>query len=148
MKHTNAKLISAGFTVLRTGETKQPVIKKCVVSSGAGDTTWVVMERFNSKAARDRRMAELLEDPMTICDMLDHEPTPYWDEELGGVVIPALRKVLLAKCLGEMPWKDAMEAAEKAGGAMPDQDEAHYLVYLKKDINRILKEHGGDPLEG
>ena len=39
MKHTNAKLIDAGFTVLRPGETKQPVIKKCVVSSGHGDTS-------------------------------------------------------------------------------------------------------------
>ena len=148
MKHTNAKLIDAGFTVLRPGETKQPVIKKCVVSSGHGDTSWVVMERFPSKAARDRRMAELLEDSMTICDSLDHEPTPYWDEEREGVVIPALRKVLFAKCLGEMRWEEAMEAAEKAGGKMPDRKEAKYLAYLVDDINRILKEHGGDPLEG
>ena len=106
------------------------------------------MERFPSKAARDRRMAELLEDSMTICDSLDHEPTPYWDEEREGVVIPALRKVLFAKCLGEMPWKEAMDAAEKAGGKMPDRKEAKYLAYLIDDINRILKEHGGDPLEG
>lgn len=148
MKRTNAKLIDAGFTVLRPGETRQPVIKKCVQSSGLGDIAWVVMEKFPSKAARDRRLNELLEDPMTICDVLDLDPAPYWDDELQAVVLPALRKRLLPKCLGEMTWEKGMQAAADAGGKMFDMHEAHYLLYWKDEINRILKEHDGDILQG
>lgn len=147
MKRTNAKLIDAGFTILRPGETRQPVIKRCVPSGGLGDTSWVVMEKFPSKAARDRRLAELLEDPMTIEDVLDLDPVPYWDEELG-VVLPALRKYLFPKSLGEMTWEKGMKAAENAGGKMFDKREAYYLLYWEDEINRILKEHGGDILQG
>lgn len=148
MKRTNAKLIDAGFTVLRPGETRQPVIKKCVQSSGLGDIAWVEMEKFPSKAARDRRLNELLEDPMTICDVLDLDPEPYWDDELQAVVLPALRKRLLPKCLGEMTWEKGMQAAADAGGKMFDKRESYYLLYWKDEINRILKEHGGDILQG
>ena len=147
MKRTHAKLIDAGFTVLRTGETNKPVIKKCVPSGGLGDTTWVVMERCDTKAARDRRMAELLEDPMVISDSLDYDAHPYWDDELG-VVLPGIRKRLFPKSLGEMAWEPAMKAAKDAGGALPEKREAYHLLYWKDEINKLLQEHGGDILKG
>lgn len=150
MQNNYAKIINAGFTILRTGETKQPVIKQCKINSQLGDCSWIIMEKFTSKAARDRRLAELKADPKVLTD--DFLPTtPYWDDELDGVVIPQLRIVLAAKNLDkgkEHTWEDAMAMAEAAGKRLFTRDEAYILAYYKDNINALLEAHGGDLLDG
>lgn len=53
---------------------------------------------------------------------------PYWVEEQQGVYIPLIDKVLLKNNVPEMPYGD-------------------YMYLQKDDINKILKEHGGDILD-
>ena len=149
MQDNNKKLLEAGFTILRSGETNTPIIKKCAVSSPLGNLSWVTMEKFPSKAARDRRLDELKKDPKVIIDeYLPREP--YWDDELQGVVIPELRIVLDAKNLDgglTHTWQEAMDLATSAGKRLFTRDEAYILAYHKEKINSILKEHDGDILD-
>jgi hypothetical protein len=58
------KVIAAGFTIIRTDDYPNARIKHKSHSSH----DWVTLEKFETKAARDRRMAELLNDPMVIED--------------------------------------------------------------------------------
>nr|WP_320037163.1 hypothetical protein [uncultured Bacteroides sp.] len=58
------KIIKAGFTIIRTDDTPSFRIKhktKDVLS-------WVTLEKFTTKAARDRKFNELLIEPMIIAD--------------------------------------------------------------------------------
>lgn len=150
MQDNNKKLIAAGFTIVRSGETNVPIIKKCTVSSPLGNLSWTIMEKFTTKAARDRRLAELKTDHKVIVDeYLPREP--YWDDEEGGVVIPELHIVLDAKNLDGghgHSWNEAMQLADAAGKRLFTRDEAYILMYHKDKINSILKEHKGDLLDG
>lgn len=53
------KLIEAGFLVIREGDNPSPRIKQ-LVSRGSGSCSWVTYEKFPTKAARNRRFAQLL----------------------------------------------------------------------------------------
>lgn len=52
------KIQKAGFTIIRADDTPKPRIKEW-----KSDSAWITMEKFDTKAARDRRFAELLQDP-------------------------------------------------------------------------------------
>ena len=148
MQSTQSKLIDAGYLILRSGETNQPVIKKAVKHPPLQNVSWVVMEKFPSKAARDRRLKEFGEDPKVILDDF-YRKAPYWDEERNGVVIPDLDVVLDAKnlCEGYKSWANAMDLAKVSDKRLFTRDEAYYLLWQKDTINKILLEHGGDPLD-
>lgn len=64
------KLAAAGFTIVRADDQPSPRIKKWT-----GDSSWTTMETFATKAARDRRLMELVSDPKTITDIVP--PAPY-----------------------------------------------------------------------
>lgn len=64
------KLAAAGFTVIRADDMPSPRIKKWT-----GESSWTTMETFPTKAARDRRLLELVSDPKTITDIVP--PAPY-----------------------------------------------------------------------
>lgn len=149
MQSNYAKLINAGFTLLRSGETNQPIIKKCELRSKLGDCSWITMEKFPTKAARDRRLAELKQDPKIIIDEF-LPATPYWDDELYGVVVPQLRVVLNARNLDDArhTWPEAMELAALSGNRIPTLTEANLLLYFKDRINALLEAHEGEPLDG
>ena len=53
------KLIEAGFLVIREDDNPSPRIKQ-MVSRGSGSCSWVTYEKFSTKAARNRRFAQLL----------------------------------------------------------------------------------------
>ena len=148
MQSTQSKLIDAGYLVLRSGETNQPVIKKAVKHPPLQNISWVIMEKFPSKAARDRRLKELGEDPKVILDDF-YRKAPYWDEERNGVVIPDLDVVLDAKnlCEGYKSWANAMDLTKVSDKRLFTRDEAYYLLWQKDAINKILQEHEGDPLD-
>ena len=52
------KIHEAGFKIIRADDAPSPRIKEWKSHSA-----WVTMEKFDTKAARDRRMQELLQDP-------------------------------------------------------------------------------------
>ena len=52
------KIHEAGFTIIRADDMPSPRIKEWKSNSA-----WVTMEKFDTKAARDRRMQQLLQDP-------------------------------------------------------------------------------------
>lgn len=64
------KLAAAGFTVIRADDSPSPRIKKWT-----GESSWTTVENFPTKAARDRRLLELLADPKTVTDIIP--PVPY-----------------------------------------------------------------------
>lgn len=85
-----------------------------------------------------------------IIDKYQHAPT--WDEKNGGVYIPLLNITVQSKNLrnaaGEyVNWEEANRLAKEAGGRLFTRDEAYILLFQKDDINALLKDHGGDPLE-
>lgn len=148
MNTTIEKLVEAGFTVIRRGDARQPIIKKATLEGEIRNVRWVIMERFETKAARDRRVKELEADPKVIIDDFS-TPAPYWDDERAGVVIPPLGIVLDAKNLiDRAPWPSARTMCAAAGVRMFTKSEAHFLMWQKDAINAILKEHDGDPLDG
>lgn len=148
MKTTTAKLIEAGFTVIRRGDTRQPIIKKASLEGKFRNIRWIIMERFETKAARDRRVKELEEDPKVILDDFFTD-RPYWDEERGGVAIPLLGIVLDAKNLAEKEdWSSARTLCAVAGQRLFTKSEAYILMWQKDEINAVLKEHNGDLLDG
>jgi len=61
------KLLDAGWRILRCDDT--PNIRIKVYSRGkALNADWRTLEGFPTKAARDRKFKELLEEPQTITD--------------------------------------------------------------------------------
>jgi hypothetical protein len=50
------KVIAAGFTIIRCDDTPSPRIK----FKGKGTHEWATLEKFETKASRDRRYKELL----------------------------------------------------------------------------------------
>jgi hypothetical protein len=62
-KHSQAKVIAAGFTIIRADDQPSPRIKMKGKSH-----EWVTLEKFETKAARDRRFTELLQDDNVISD--------------------------------------------------------------------------------
>ena len=57
------KVIAAGFTIIRTDDFPNIRIKYRV-----GNGAWKTLEKFECKAARDRRLKELLKNILTIED--------------------------------------------------------------------------------
>ena len=58
------KILAAGFRILRTQDQPKPIIKY-------KDSSWIewrTLEKFEAKAARDRRLNELLLDDKTVQD--------------------------------------------------------------------------------
>ena len=78
---------------------------------------------------------------------LKEQIQPYWVEEQQGVYIPLIDKVLLKNNVPEMPYGDYMEYAKSNGVQIATKDELLYMYLQKDDINKILKEHGGDILD-
>ena len=147
MQTTHKKLIDAGFSVLRRGDAGEPIIKQAAPCGNLGLISWKVVEKFPTKAARDRRLKELVSDPKVILDDFFTD-RPYWDEELGGVAIPLLGIVLDAKNLAEKEdWSSARTLCAAAGQRMFTKSEAYILMWQKDKINAILKEHNGDLLD-
>ena len=148
MQTTHKKLIDAGFTVLRRGDAREPIIKQAAPCGNLGNISWKVVEKFPTKAARDRRWKELESDPKVILDDFNTD-RPYWDEERGGVVIPLLGIVLDAKNIAnDENWDSARTLCAAAGQRMFTKKEAYVLMWQKDEINAILKEHHGDLLDG
>lgn len=147
MQTTHKKLIDAGFTVLRRGDAREPIIKQALPCGSLGNISWKTMEKFPTKAARDRRWKELEADPKVILDDFFTD-RPYWDEERGGVAIPLLGIVLDAKNLAKEDWSSARTLCAAAGQRMFTKSEAYILMWQKDEINAILKEHNGDLLDG
>ncbi len=58
---TNEKIAAAGFTIVREDDYPVPRIKQWT-----GDSAWKTLEEFGTKAARDRRLQELLQDQKTV----------------------------------------------------------------------------------
>lgn len=58
------KVITAGFRILRPDD--HPGIR--IKYKGAGQYEWKTLEKFETKAARDRRLQELLQDEKNIID--------------------------------------------------------------------------------
>lgn len=58
------KVIRAGFKILRADDHPQPRIKY----KGAGRQEWITLEKFSTKAARNRRLTELLKMNLFITD--------------------------------------------------------------------------------
>lgn len=64
----NAKLIKAGFTVIRRFEYGPLLIKKAIIKQDSY-IAWVILEKdFPSMAALNRRMKELLKNQYTVED--------------------------------------------------------------------------------
>ena len=81
-----------------------------------------------------------------------YQLAPTWDEKNGGVYIPLLNITIQSKNLrnadGEyVNWEEANRLAKEAGGRLFTRDEAYILLFQKDDINALLKDHGGDPLD-
>ena len=58
------KVINAGFTIIRSDDQPTPRIK----FKGLGSLEWKTLEKFSSKAERDRKMGALLEMEHIIAD--------------------------------------------------------------------------------
>ncbi len=58
------KLMAAGYTFIRQDD--QPNIRIKYRKQGSGD--WKTLEKFDTKAARDRRVKELLQDNKIIME--------------------------------------------------------------------------------
>lgn len=57
------KLRNAGYTIVRADDYPRPRIKKYV-----NNLSWVTVENFDTKAARDRALAKMLEDDKILLD--------------------------------------------------------------------------------
>ena len=61
------KVIAMGFRVIRKDDYPQPRIK--IKARGKGQNIdWQTLEKFETKAARDRAFKDLMKDSMTISD--------------------------------------------------------------------------------
>lgn len=83
-----------------------------------------------------------------------YQLAPTWDEKNGGVYIPLLNITVQSKNLrtadGDkyVSWKEANQLAKEDGGRLFTRDEAYILLFQKDDINALLKDHGGELLDG
>lgn len=69
--NTNIKLLKAGFTIIRRQEYPTICIKKCEYKNGS--LVWTMLEKnFESIAARERRMKELLKESKFIDEPGEH----------------------------------------------------------------------------
>ncbi len=64
-KNSQDKVIKAGFRIIRKDDYPQPRIK---TKSNSQWSDWHTLAKFDTKAARDRAFAEMLEDGFTISD--------------------------------------------------------------------------------
>lgn len=62
------KVLRAGFTIIRPDDQPKPRIKTLRPTGELGNLNWVTLEKFDTKAARDRRFRELLENPDVLED--------------------------------------------------------------------------------
>lgn len=62
--NSQLKVINAGFTIIRSDDQPAPRIK----FKGLGSLEWKTLEKFSSKAARDRKMCTLLQMEHIIAD--------------------------------------------------------------------------------
>lgn len=62
--YSQKKVIAAGFRIIRTDDQPTPRIKV----KENGNYEWRTLEKFETKAARDRRFKELLKDKKNISD--------------------------------------------------------------------------------
>lgn len=62
---SQTKVMAAGFRIIRKDDYPQPRIKAKIDGLGS---EWKTLEKFNTKAARDRAFDEMLKDLMTISD--------------------------------------------------------------------------------
>ena len=83
-----------------------------------------------------------------------YQLSPTWDEKNGGVYVPLLDITIQSKNLLDkdgdkyVSWKKANRLAKAAGGRLFTKNEAYILLFQKDAINALLKDHGGDPLDG
>lgn len=83
---TNRKLVEAGYTILRRAEYPSISIKKCAICGPQEVIGWKILEKeFPSKAARERRIKELLKDPKIIME-LGEETTPFTERAVRFVL--------------------------------------------------------------
>lgn len=59
--YTFSKIQKAGFKIIRTDDLPSPRIKEW-----KSDSAWITVEKFGTKAERDRRFEELLQDAYTV----------------------------------------------------------------------------------
>lgn len=62
---SQTKVMAAGFRIIRKDDYPQPRIKAKIDGLSS---EWKTLEKFNTKAARDRAFDEMLKDLMTISD--------------------------------------------------------------------------------
>lgn len=72
---------------------------------------------------------------------------PYWVEEQQGVYIPLIDKVLLKDNVPAMSYAKFIEYAKTNRVEIATKEELLQMYSQKDDINKILKEHGGDILD-
>lgn len=65
----NEKIAAAGFRIIRADDYPLPRIKEW-----KSDSSWTTLEKFDTKAARERRIRELLDDPKIIVDCYPEIP--------------------------------------------------------------------------
>ena len=61
------KLVKAGYTIVRADDYPKPRIKTYGLSRGKRGV-WLTLDNYDTKAARDRALAKMLEDDKTILD--------------------------------------------------------------------------------
>lgn len=65
--------------------------------------------------------------------------------KVRGIGVPIINKVVSLKDAydgKEVNWDKAVEAGT------PTKDDWYIILYFKKEINRLLKENGGEPIKG
>lgn len=62
---SQTKVMAAGFRIIRKDDYPQPRIK---VKTNRQRSDWRTLEKFETKAARDRAFKDMLKDSMTISD--------------------------------------------------------------------------------
>lgn len=62
---SQTKVMAAGFKIIRKDDYPQPRIK---IKTNEQGSDWRTLEKFETKAARDRAFEERLKDLMTISD--------------------------------------------------------------------------------
>lgn len=72
--------------------------------------------------------------------------SPRWIKEQEGVYIPLIDKVLLKHNVPKMPYNWYMAHASRCKVQIASQKELLQMYLQKDEINKILKEHGGDLL--
>lgn len=65
----NEKITAAGFRIIRTDDYPLPRIKEW-----KSDSSWITLEKFDTKTARERRIQELLADTKIIMDCYPEIP--------------------------------------------------------------------------